>query len=113
MKIFSDQDLSERTEELIRCAEVGKLSVVTALGKPVFIAVPFDEMLLQSGVRTSLAIKLFDEAVLTLAQAAKLAGLGIEEMIERTGAAGVTVVRHIAGGLDEELDAIARQGRRQ
>lgn len=113
METFTVRDLRERTGELIRGAEAGKLSVVTKHGNPVFVAVPFDDALLASGVRTSLAIKLFDDGTLTLAQAAKLAGLGIEEMIERTGAAGVAVVQQTPEELDEELAVIAGHGRRR
>lgn len=113
MKIFTVRDLHERTGELIENAEAGKLSVVvTRHGKPVFVALPFDGVALENGVRTSLAIKLFDEGVLTLAQAATFVGLGIEEMIERAGAAGVTMVRQTPAGLDAELDVIATHGRR-
>ncbi|NMG44760.1 type II toxin-antitoxin system prevent-host-death family antitoxin [Aromatoleum toluvorans] len=113
METFTVRDLRERTGELIRGAEAGKLSVVTKHGNPVFVAVPFDDALLESGVRTSLAIKLFDEGTLTLAQAAKFAGLGIEEMIERTGAAGVAVVQQTPDELNDELDVIANHGRRR
>lgn len=113
METFTVRDLRERTGELIRGAEAGKLSVVTKHGNPVFVAVPFDDALLESGVRTSLAIKLFDDGTVTLAQAAKFAGLSIEEMIERAGAAGVAVVQLTADELDDELAVIAGHGRRR
>lgn len=112
METFTVRDLRERTGELIRGAEEGRLAVVTKHGNPVFVAVPFDEALLQSGVRIALAIKLFDEGVLTLAQAARFAGLHLEEMIERTGETGVTVVRQPTEELDAELEVMARHGRR-
>ncbi|OYW26418.1 MAG: type I-E CRISPR-associated protein Cas5/CasD [Methyloversatilis sp. 12-65-5] len=47
METFTVRDLRERTGELIRGAEEGRLSVVTKHGTPVFIAVPFDETLLR------------------------------------------------------------------
>lgn len=93
MEAFTVRDLRERTGELIRGAEQGHLSVVTKHGNPVFVAVPFDDLLVESGVRISLALRLFDDGTLSLAQAAKLAGLGIEDFIERVGAAGLAVVR--------------------
>ena len=113
METFTVRDLRERTGELIRGAQEGRLSVVTKHGNPVFVAVPFDDALLESGVRVSLAVKFFDEGTLTLAQAARFAGIGIEALIERAGAAGVTVVRTDAEELDTELDVIARHGRRR
>lgn len=112
METFTVRDLRERTGELIRGAEQGHLSVITKHGNPVFVAVPFDDTLLESGVRVSLALKFFDDGTLSLAQAAKLSGVGIEAFIERAGAAGVTVVRTTPEELDEELGVIARYGRR-
>ena len=103
--------MRERTGELIRGAEDGHLSVVTKHGNPVFVAVPFDEVLLESGVRVSLALRLFDDGTLTLSQAAKVAGVRVEAFIERVGAAGLTVVRTPADKLDSELEIIARHGR--
>ena len=49
MDAFTIRDLRERTGELIRDAEAGKLSIVTKHGQPVFVAVPFDETLLKAG----------------------------------------------------------------
>lgn len=112
MDSFTVRDLRERTGELIRDAEAGKLSVVTKHGNPVFVAVPFDEPMLTGGVRVSLAAKLFDEGALTLAQAAKFAGLPLEAMVERLGAAGIEVLRQPIEELDRELDVIAQHGRR-
>ena len=56
MEAFTVRDLRERTGELIRGAEQGHLSVITKHGNPVFVAVPFDAVLLENGVRASLAI---------------------------------------------------------
>jgi prevent-host-death family protein len=110
MQTFTVRDLRERTGELIRGAEDGNLSVITKHGTPVFVAVPFNDLLLQSGVRVALAIQLFDSETLTLAQAAKFAGLSAEAMIERIGAAGVAVLRQPEEELDAELAVIEAHG---
>ena len=55
--------------------------------------------------------RLFDDGTLTLAQAAKVAGVSVETFIERVGAAGLTVVRTPADELDSELEVIAQHGR--
>lgn len=75
------------------------------------MAVPFDAVLRENGVRASLAMKLFDDGALSLAQAAKLAGVGIEAFMERAGAGGIAVVQTNAEELGAELELIARQGR--
>ena len=74
MDAFTISDLRERTGELMRDAEAGKLSIVTKHGQPVFVAVPFNETLLKEGVGGALAVKLFDDDVISLGEAAKLAG---------------------------------------
>jgi len=111
MEAFTVRDLREPTAELIRATERGNLAVVTKHGNPVFVAVPFDKLLLERGVRASLALRLFDDDALTAAQAAKVAGLSLEEFIQCVGAAGFAVVRTPASELDSELVVIAQHGR--
>ena len=109
MDTFTVRDLRERTGELIRDAEQGKLSIVTKHGVPVFLAVPFDESLVQSGLLVALATRLFDEGVVSVGQAAKLAGLSTEEFVERLAAAGVVVASYPASELEGEMRALGVQ----
>jgi len=105
MDVFTIRDLRERTGELIRDAEEGRLSVVTKHGQPVFVAVPFDETLLKSGVRVALAVKLFDNEVVSLGKAAKLSGMPQGEFIDYLGALKIPVVRYGKEELQQELAA--------
>jgi prevent-host-death family protein len=113
MDTFTVRDLRERTGELIRDAEEGKLSLVTKHGQPVFIAVPFDEWLLRFGLAVALAIRLYEQAVLSLEQASKIAGLAQEEFVEKLGAAGVAVVRYAPDELDQEVAVLQVQQKRR
>lgn len=97
------RDLRERTGELIRDAEAGKLSVITKHGTPVFVAVPFDDTLLQEGVGAALAIKLFDEEHISLGRAAHMAGRSVGEMVDLLGRHGIAVIRITAEELGREL----------
>jgi len=101
---FSVRDLRERTGELLRNAERGSLSLVTKYGRPAFLAVPFDERLLALGVQRALAVKLYQEEVVTLSQAAKVAGLPIEDFLDVLRSAGVAAVDYPSEGLDREAD---------
>jgi prevent-host-death family protein len=103
MHTFTIRDLRDRTGELVRDAEAGKLSVVTRDGEPVFVAVPFDETLLREGVNVALAVKLFDENVLSLHEAAKLAGMTLAEFMEECSAREIPVVRYSPEDLQQEL----------
>lgn len=105
MDTFTIRDLRERTGELIRDAEAGRLSIVTKHGQPVFVAVPFDESLLKAGVRVALAVKLFDDDVLSLGRAAKLSGMPQGEFIDHLGALKIPVVRYGKEELQQELAA--------
>lgn len=106
MESFSVRDLRERTGELVRNAEQGKLAVVAKHGHPLFVAVPLDEELLRSGVGVALAIKLFEDGVLSLGKAAKLAALSYEAFVEQLAAIGVPAVDYTPEDLDAEVAAI-------
>jgi prevent-host-death family protein len=103
METFTVRDLRERTGELIRGAEAGKLSVITKHGTPVFVAVPFDETLLREGVAVALAIRLFDEEHISLSRAARMAGCSVSEMIDLLGKHGISVIRTTPEELEQEL----------
>lgn len=103
METFTVRDLREHTGALIHDAEVGKLSLITKHGRPVFIAVPFSEELIELGLRSSIALKLYEDEALTLGKAAKLAGISLEAFIERLGKLGISAVKYKATDIDQEL----------
>lgn len=103
METFTVRDLRERTGELIRGAEEGKLSIVTKHGTPVFVAVPFDETLLREGVAVALAMHLFDEGHISLSRAARIAGCTVSEMTDLLTRNGIAVIRTTPEELEQEL----------
>jgi prevent-host-death family protein len=105
MQTFTIRDLRDRTGDLVRDAEAGKLSVVTKHGQPVFVAVPFDESLVKNGISVALAVKLFDEETVTVAQAAKLAGMSLSAFIDLLGSMHIPVARYAPGELEQEVEA--------
>lgn len=105
MQTFTIRDLRDRTGELVRDAEAGKLSLVTKHGQPVFVAVPFDETLLKSGVNVALAVKLFDEEAISQGKAARLAGMSLLEFIDLLGRMHIPVARYEPGELEKELES--------
>ncbi len=103
METFSIRDLRERTGDLVRTAEAGHLSVVAKHGQPVFVAVPFDQVLLEQGVGVDLAIKLYDDGTISLGKAAKLAGMGQEAFMQVLGAMAIPVVRYPSADVADEV----------
>ena len=91
---FSVRDLRQRSAELLRNAEDGRMAIVTKDGRPTILAIPFDDRLLDVGVRH-----------LTLAQAAKVADLGVGDFMDLLGQTGVAAVDYQPSELDEERHA--------
>ncbi len=104
LDVFSVRDLRNRTGDLLRDAEAGHLSVITKRGKPAILAVPFDERLLEYGVHRAMALHLFESRQLTLAQAASVAKLSLEEFMDLLGEVGIAAVDYPAEDLKEELE---------
>ncbi len=103
MQTFTIRDLRDRTAEIVRDAEAGKLSLVTKHGQPVFVAVPFDEALLRDGIHVALGARLFDEELLSLGKAARLAGMTLSEFMDRLARLGIPVARPSRDELKREL----------
>ncbi|HLW78137.1 MAG TPA: type II toxin-antitoxin system prevent-host-death family antitoxin [Terriglobia bacterium] len=59
IEVFSVRDLRNRAIDLVRNAEEGKLAIITKHGRPVTLAIPFDERLLSIGVHRALTMHLF------------------------------------------------------
>lgn len=108
MKLFSVTDLQTHASELIDASEAGNLALVTRDGRPLFVAVPIDEMLLRQGLYVSLAVRLFDANLLTRGEAARLADLSLAEFFSACSDRKVPVVRYEAGEVEKELENIER-----
>ncbi len=106
VNVFSARDLRNRAGGLLKGVEEGNLAVVTKHGRPAALAVPFDALLLELGAHRHLAVLLYSQHLLTLAQASKLAGLPIEQFLDVLGASGLNVVDYPAGDLDEEMEQL-------
>lgn len=104
MDTFTVRDLRERTGELIRDAESGRLSIITKHGRPVFVAVPFDELLIREGVGLALALRLFQQADISLGKAARLAGMKRQEFLAELHRQKIPVTDASESELNEELE---------
>lgn len=104
---FSARDLRQRSSELLRNAEDGRLAVVTKHGRPAILAVPFDDRLLDVGVHQALALHLFEQAHLTLAQAARVADLSVENFMDLLDRSGVAAVDYPPSEIEGELRSVS------
>lgn len=103
MEAFTVRDLRERTGDLIRGAEQGHLAIVTKHGNPVFVAVPFDESVVREGINVALAVHLFAERMIGLAQAAKLARVTASEMMDLLAMRSIPLAAYNKDELADEL----------
>lgn len=87
-------------------AQQGRLVVVMNKDQPVFITVPFDDVLIKSGVNAALALKLFDEDVLSIGFAAQLAGMSSANFIQLCSENSVSVVRYSPDELQKEVGVL-------
>jgi predicted HTH domain antitoxin len=103
MQTFTVRELRERSGDLSREAEAGRLALITRHGQPLFVSVPFTDELLQAGVHTALAVSLFKNGVVTSARAAKLAGMSLPAFLAHLSAQGIPVVDYAPAELEQEL----------
>ena len=101
--VFSVRDVRQRSGELLRDAADGRLALITKHGRPAILAVPFDERLLEIGVHRALELRLFEQRQVSLAQAARVAGIPLEEFIALLGEAGIPAVDYPPEELDDEV----------
>ncbi|WP_198022037.1 type II toxin-antitoxin system prevent-host-death family antitoxin [Algiphilus aromaticivorans] len=106
MENFTIRDLRERTGELVRGAEAGKLSLVSKRGNPLFVAVPFSESLLTGGVRTALALQLVRDGTISQGVAAELAGMSRSDFLDLMARHRVPAAGYPVDELREELTGL-------
>ena len=106
MKTIGVRALRENPGVLSQSAADGEFVLLTNRSNPVSLALPFDDDLLKAGIHISLAIKLYEEGVITLTKAAKLAGMSTEAFMERIAALDIVVVDQTDRELASDLDAL-------
>lgn len=112
MQTCTLHDLASHRTEIMRPDGPGELTVVTDQGQPLFVAVPFDDLLLDRGVRLALAVRLFDSEALSTGQAARFAGVSLSEFLETCSGLGIPVVRYSPEELEKELEVFGELHRR-
>lgn len=103
MHTFSIRDLREHIGDVIHSAEAGDMALITKRGKPVFLAVPFNDLIIDSGLHVFLAMSAYKAGSISLGKAAKMAKLPLEDFIERLGESGIPVVNYEASEVETEF----------
>jgi len=103
MESLGIRALRENPGKLTKNAQAGKCTLLTNRNKVLAITIPFDETLIQQGLKIKLAAMLFDDNAITLVNAAKIAELPVETFIEKLGVMGIAVIRQAPEELEQEL----------
>lgn len=103
MDTLTVEELKHAPGRLVDDAARGEVALVVDQGQPAFFALPVDETLLTRGAKVALAMRLFDQEILGLEGAAKLAGISQSEMIDCLGVARIPVARYGEGELEAEI----------
>lgn len=111
MQSFAVRDLREHTGELVRNAEAGQYSVVSKHGKPLFVAVPFTDALLDAGVHVALADQLVLRGELSVAAGAKMVKQPYAQYLQHLSAQGYSVLDDAPEALDADLKTLGTLGR--
>ena len=106
MQAFAIRDLREHTGDLVRNAESGQYSVVSKHGKPLFVALPFDDALLHAGVNIALADSLVQRGELSVGAGAKLAAMTYSAYLQHLGNIGYSMLGDAE--LDDELASLGQ-----
>lgn len=104
MLSFGIRDLREKIGSYTAQAEAGSISIITRNGTPLTVNIPFDDTLVKLGAHKALAVKLYQEGVLTLNKAARLAEMPMDKFIAVLGAAGISVFGYGTDDVQGELD---------
>jgi len=104
MLSFGIRNLRENIGSYAAQAEAGAISIITRNGTPLTVNIPFDETLLKLGVHKALAVKLYQEEVLSLNKAARLAEMPMDKFVAVLGSVGTSVFGYDADDVKKELD---------
>lgn len=103
MHTFTIRNLRNRSGELSREAELGKLSLITKRRQPLIVSVPFDKVVVESSVHVSLAVNLYKAGNLLTGMAARVARMSRLEFTELASGLDIPVVDYPASDLKEQL----------
>jgi len=103
MGAISVEQLINSPATLINEAESGHMAIVTKDGRPLFLTIPYDERLAKEDVHVAVAVRLYEDEVVRLGKAARIAGHSIGEFIDRLATLKIAVVRYSPEDLQREL----------
>jgi hypothetical protein len=105
MRTLTDQEFLRSPQALLDDEHRSAATLLTVQGQPALLAVPLNNGVPLEAALMDLAATLYDQELISLGKAARIAGLSYSEMINALGARGIATIRLAPGELDRELAA--------
>jgi len=100
------KELKNNPKNLGDHLEHKELALITKRGKPIGIALPWDDSILGQGYRQTLAVRAFEGGALTLGQLADTMEISREEALMLLKTLGIAYIQRDAEELEEELEVL-------
>ena len=107
MHTLTDEEYLRSPLTLIDAEHRNEATLVTVRGQPSMLAVPLNDGVPVQAALVDLAATLFDQELISLGKAARIAGLSYSEMIDELGRRDIDVVRYSVEDLKRELAYVA------
>ncbi len=105
MHTLTDDQLKREPQAMLDDALRGELTLVTAAGQAVLMALPLGSNTSTAATLVDLAAQLYDRELISLERAARIAGLSYSETIDEFGRRGIATIRLTPDELERELAA--------
>lgn len=105
MHALTEEELQRAPLTLLDAEHRRAPTLLTVHGEPALLAVPLNKGVPVPAALVDLAATLYDEGLISLGRAARIAGMAYSEMIDELGSRGIATIRLAPGELERELAA--------
>ncbi len=106
MRTITDDEFLRSPQLLLDESHRSSATLVTANGRATLMSVPLENGVPVQAALLDLAATLFDQELISLGKAARIAGLSYSEMIDELGRRNIATIRLAPGELERELAAL-------
>ncbi len=103
MRTITDEELRLAPLTLLEVDHSDVATLVTLKGRAVLLAVPLSDGVPVNAALIDLAATLYDQEMISLGKAARIAGMSYSEMINELGRREIATIRLAPGELEREL----------
>jgi predicted HTH domain antitoxin len=106
MKTLNTVNLENNPGEFLKSVMDEEVILLTNEGSPLSLCIPVECELMEKGIHVNMAVKLFEDGLLSLVRSAKLAKMSVESFMELLATLDIPAVSYDAFELEEELNLL-------